>query len=342
MNNSTEVEATTIGSYVIAIARALDSLGIDSESIFQDAGVDTEIGTTPLDQVPYPLITKLFKLSVEASGDVYFGLYVARFLRLHHLHSLGYSLLASETLLDFLQRLTQHYRLLGNTSSLSLEESDSEITAHIRLLTKPCFETQDAFTAFLVRFMRDLHRPDFAPLRVELARPQPPEGPEPYEQLFKSPVSFGNAAVALHFRREDLILPLLGSSKELAQHNDNITVAYLSHMESTCIVSKVKALLHEGIHAHQASIEKISEKLSMSPRSLQTKLAQNDTSFQKLLDQTRLDLACQYLEQRILPVAKIATTIGFHETSSFYRAFKRWTGQSIQQYRTSRQSIHSK
>lgn len=66
----------------------------------------------------------------------------------------------------------------------------------------------------------------------------------------------------------------------------------------------------------------------MSVRSLQRKLQQSGTSFRQLLDQTREELARQYICDRGADLTEIAFLLGFSEHSAFSRAFKRWTGQT--------------
>ena len=71
----------------------------------------------------------------------------------------------------------------------------------------------------------------------------------------------------------------------------------------------------------------------MNVRSLQRKLQQKDTSFKKILNEVREDLALKYIKDSSLTVSEISFLLGFAETSSFSRAFKRWTGGSPKAYR---------
>jgi AraC-like DNA-binding protein len=66
----------------------------------------------------------------------------------------------------------------------------------------------------------------------------------------------------------------------------------------------------------------------LSVRSLQRKLQQGGTSFRKLLDRTREDLARQYICDNGVDLTEIAFLLGFSEHSAFSRAFKRWTGRT--------------
>ena len=61
---------------------------------------------------------------------------------------------------------------------------------------------------------------------------------------------------------------------------------------------------------------------------MQRKLKAQGMSFRKLLDDTRRQLAEQYLKDSTLSVSEIAYLLGFAEVSSFSRAFRRWTGHA--------------
>jgi AraC-like DNA-binding protein len=71
----------------------------------------------------------------------------------------------------------------------------------------------------------------------------------------------------------------------------------------------------------------------MSVRSLQRRLKTLGTSFQKLLDLTRRELAQNYIRDMETDLSEIAFMLGFSEHSAFSRAFKRWTGRSPKETR---------
>ena len=79
-------------------------------------------------------------------------------------------------------------------------------------------------------------------------------------------------------------------------------------------------------------LEEIARKLGFSPRNLRRKLKEEDSSYQEILKEVRLQLAKQYLKSG-LTVERIAELLDYSEISTFSRAFKSWTGKSPQQYR---------
>jgi len=59
---------------------------------------------------------------------------------------------------------------------------------------------------------------------------------------------------------------------------------------------------------------------------MQRMLAAEGTTFTKLVDTLRRDLATRYLGEPDVAIAEVAFLLGFSEASAFHRAFKRWHG----------------
>jgi AraC-like DNA-binding protein len=53
-------------------------------------------------------------------------------------------------------------------------------------------------------------------------------------------------------------------------------------------------------------------------------LAEEGTSFQKLVDEARREAAGKYLRQSALAIGETAYLLGYSEPAPFHRAFKRW------------------
>ena len=66
----------------------------------------------------------------------------------------------------------------------------------------------------------------------------------------------------------------------------------------------------------------------MSTRTLQRLLRAEGTTFGAVLQETRHGLALHYLRNTGITATEIGFLLGFDETSSFYRAFRAWTGST--------------
>ena len=85
-----------------------------------------------------------------------------------------------------------------------------------------------------------------------------------------------------------------------------------------------------------ASLEQVAEALAMSPRSLRRKLEHENTSFKLLLDQERQQIAKQLLVGSQMKLDELAFHLGYTDTASFSRAFRRWENCSAGEYRKNR------
>lgn len=90
---------------------------------------------------------------------------------------------------------------------------------------------------------------------------------------------------------------------------------------------RVRAVLLEALPGGDASIESVAERLAMSKRTLQRKLAAEAETFQGLLGTLRTELADHYLRQSALSLGEISFLLGFQEPNSFIRAYQEWKGE---------------
>ena len=327
-------EPTTIGGYALAIAKALDYSGVNSARILESVGIPPSMTNDPMSRLPVAALTRLYRACVEVTHNSYFGLTVAKFIQVSNLHALGYALAASANLLEFCGRLQRYFRLASQTTEIDMIESGDEVALHMRLLVDVSAETEDAFLGFVVLAMRQLYKPEFNPLRVELHHTMPLGGAGPYEALFRAPVRFGVTTPMLVLPRRDLKQPLIGACAELAQLNDNLATTYIARLDKGDVVNTVRQKIIEYLPNGDCTREKVARAMCISPTTLQFKLGNRGTSFLELLDSTRKELAGSYVRQSALSITEITFLLGFSDTSNFTRAFKRWEGVSPTSFRS--------
>ena len=99
------------------------------------------------------------------------------------------------------------------------------------------------------------------------------------------------------------------------------------------VSARVRSALTELLPGGACAIEDVAEKLGLSKRTLQRKLGEENTTFQKQLNSTREMLAIHYIRNTEMSTNDIAFLLGYQEINSFLRAFAIWTGQSVSEYR---------
>jgi AraC-like DNA-binding protein len=73
--------------------------------------------------------------------------------------------------------------------------------------------------------------------------------------------------------------------------------------------------------------------LGLTPRTLARRMQQQGLDFSGLVDQARRDAAMSAVAESTRALADIGQSLGFAEPSTFWRAFKRWTGMTPLQWR---------
>jgi AraC-like DNA-binding protein len=163
-------------------------------------------------------------------------------------------------------------------------------------------------------------------------------GPRPYadfyQKVFQCPVHFDSPHNQIRFAASmlDTRLP------QASSHSAGIYKAYCEELAAQLdqadddFVKKVRRVIMSHSQLSPSSDE-VAAVLCMSERTLRRKLNEEGFSYHQLVDDVREGIAKNYLTSSQRSVEDIAFTIGFSDSTSFSRAFKRWTGQSPKQFR---------
>ncbi|PIB44026.1 AraC family transcriptional regulator [Pseudomonas sp. 2822-15] len=328
-------EPTSLASWTRALRKQLDALNLDSAALCIEAGLDPQQMDDPNARYPLSATTRLWALAVQASGDPAIGLRVSRFVSPTTFHALGYALVASGSLREVFERIVRYHQVVSD--ALTLELSGDGERYRFRLLQPadspaPALEAIDAFAAIYVRTCRNRLGRDYAPLAVYLRRPEPAD-PKPWHTVFRAPVFFDAEEDRLEFSAQDFDSHLDDANPELAEHNETVLKRTLAQLQPLTWERKVRAAIEAQLPEGEPSAERIAQALHLSLRSLQRHLADEGCRFDALLNECRENLALLHLRDPHCSLAEISYLLGFADTSSFSRAFKRWTGMTPGQFR---------
>ncbi|MEN5315572.1 AraC family transcriptional regulator [Pseudomonas koreensis] len=108
-------------------------------------------------------------------------------------------------------------------------------------------------------------------------------------------------------------------------------------------IEKVKSLIHDGNYHELGSawlqLGEIADRLAISRRTLIRQLKDEQSSYGKVLNEVRCNLASWYLGNSNLPLSIIAERLGYTDSSHLSRAFSKWTGQRPLTFRKQRQLL---
>lgn len=328
--------ASSIGSIVVLIDKALRTCGVDSESLFEKTGIDFKAATLPDARLNSDKLYELCRISVEATGDPCFGLKIAEQLQPANLNGLGFAWLASDSLVDALERLARFSKLINSVIRDRLERTEQTIELVLCDLDKlPAYPDMiiDTNLAAFLKMCRITAGSDFNPVRVDLVR-SPPVCAKEFELVFRAPIKFNAADNRLCFDRASLEASLPSANPELARINDQAVMDYLARFDRDNVSLQVRTRIIEHLPAGTPRQTSIARELHISLRSMQRKLKNEGTSFKELIDSTRRELAIHYIRETQRPLGEVSYLLGFSEPSNFTRAFKRWTTVAPQEFRS--------
>lgn len=332
---------SSLTSWVIPIKRALEAAGCDSEQILTEAGLDLRLLQDTNARYPLEQTSKLWQLAVNATQDPAFGLRVASEVTPTTFHALGYALGASSTLKEMFERLVRFVDLFTDAADLEFVLRNDEYHFYLHAPPsgpRPTLESTDAFISLFVRMCRSRLGKQFSPLRIYLRRPEP-ENTGIYNKVFRAPINYSADINAIILDRSSAEMKLLDGNPELARLNDEIIIRSLARTQKENITMRVRAVLMNALPSGNISEEIVAESLNLSCRNLQRKFSERNTSYREILDETRKDLAISYLQNKNLSINEITYQLGFSDSRSFGRAFKRWTGVSPSVYRDQSQCL---
>ena len=328
---------TTITSWALLAAKALQHQGIDSDEVFREVGLDPALLKQAGARYPMIKVTRLWQRAVELTSNECFGLQTATFWHPTTAHALGYTWLASDNLKEAFLRLQRYVHIFNDITVIRIHEHPNEYVVELDGEDDDADvapEAVDAGIATIVQMCRASAGSQLSPLRVQLRR-SPPGCADRFNEFFNAPVQFDSDIDAVHFDYDTVDRFLPESNKELALANEKVAIDYLAHLKSSDVSIKAAKVLIDKLPDGAVTADHVAHELHMSPRTFQRRLKDENTTFSKLMDDVRREIATTYMEATDKSVTEITYLLGFAETSTFSRAFKRWTGQSPSKFRES-------
>lgn len=327
-------DPTSLTSWGLAVAKALTARGLDAAPLFQQAGLDFDALDDPEARYPVRGVSRLWRLAVDATGDPCFGLEVARHTSPTTFHALGLSLAASGSLREAFERIVHYHHLVSDGAVIRFERRETSYRMSVGTEGTSDIppEALDALLAVALRFCRSLTDRNFSALLVELRRPAP-SNPTPFVQCFRGPIVFAAARDAITLDKEQCDRRIQGGNPELARANDLLAAQAIDRWGQSRIVDRIRIVLISRLPNGAPSQLEIARALGTSTRALQRRLAAESTTYARLVESTRRELASDYLREGRHSMTEIAYLLGFSGGASFTRAFRRWTGRAPSEHR---------
>ena len=220
------------------------------------------------------------------------------------------------------------YKKLTGDSRIQVDTADGETTISYEWPAgaEPPATMVLTDLLFWVAAARTGTRERVVPLRV--TAPQPPDDTAAYRAYLGVEVEESQLPSVV-FSETDAMRPFLTANDAMWESFEPSLRRRLSEVEVDAgNADRVRAALLELLPGGRTTVTDVAKELAISTRTLHRRLKTEDTTFQSILDATREELARHYLASPDMSAQDISFLLGYEDTSSFYRAFQNWTGET--------------
>ncbi|SNC75852.1 AraC-type DNA-binding protein [Marinobacter sp. es.048] len=321
------LEATVSIGWVNTVIAAAQRLSVDERTLLATAGIPE--AASAQERWAIDDITRLWHAAERCTGDPGFGLKVGAEFTPMSISGVGFALQSAATLREAIVMVQRFQRLIsdGGRFQVLTGHAATWLVYHPRQ-GKLAFSPHqiEAVLAAVVGFASWVTGTRMQPSRVQFSQPRlgPLAG---YQTVFNCPVEFEQAFSGVQIDNAVLDQPLPQADPHLAQVHERYTNARLAALSiNSASVPEIRRWLIARLGPVLPRRADAAEALGISERSLARRLREQGQTFDGLVDDVRREKALQGVAESTSSLPEIAEALGFAEVSTFYRAFRRWTG----------------
>ncbi|MGA0541717.1 AraC family transcriptional regulator [Neotabrizicola sp. VNH66] len=315
-----------------------DTLGNPAE-VLGDLGIELPPVSDPYAQIPLAHYVDLLERVARGTGTPNLGLRMSMRLRPADLGPVGVLFSLSPSIQAGLTGLANHGSTLQHGTHSSLFEQDGELIWTYRLADGSIWpRRQDAEFSLgtVCQLIRQSFSAGWAPLEVHFEH-GPPADLLPLQKVFRAPLLFHQPANRLILERQEAERRHRtedGGLARILEHH--IADLHAQHRPPASLTEQAQRLIAVSLGQRPVTLATLAADLRMSERSLQRGLAAEGTSLRQLVQAHRAELARHLLEHTGMRLSQVAATLGYADSTVFWRAWRSWTGEEPSASRRSR------
>ncbi len=310
---------------------AAEAIGLKRSEILREAKLPVTVGAHDASMTTEQMFDLWRAVETLGGPDAAFdlgtvmnaGALPPNFIVLFHAKNLG----------DAIRRMAR-YKALSAPETFDLKSKGDEFSISIAF---PCAKTPipdgivDSTFLFFVNMARTCTETNINPRRIELRR----QRSKKLEEWFDCSIRWNSPNSRLVFALADLDVPFTQYNRELVEMLDTVLDGKLAEQsnQKTTYTEQVRWHLQRRLSSGRPNLASIAEDMAVSERSLQRHLRQEGHSFQKILSETRHQIAKDYLGNTAMELSEISFLLGYEDQASFFRAFQKWENRTPSDWR---------
>ncbi|GGE69306.1 transcriptional regulator [Streptosporangium jomthongense] len=322
--------------YLLASVRGAEQQGFDRNDLLAGAGIPPEWLNKPGQLITEKQLTRLIKSVWRATRDEFMGLSTDRCKNGTFALMADYCL-GSASLGAVLRKSARVYNIACNNLNIGFDKSDSKRLVFFCLSLKDSSRDTDHMLQEFLLLMWQRFACWLVDQQIPFATtlfnyPAPPHVAE-YRAMFPTELRFDETVCGFYLHEKYLQLPITRSESELEVFLKEAP-AFILHRpdHDDSLRNRIRAMLARQSLQDMPNLNELAQILHMTPRSIGRRLQEEGTSLRNIKTSLRREYAIKLMSTENLTVADVSERVGFSETASFCRAFKRWTGKSPSQW----------
>jgi AraC-like DNA-binding protein len=316
------------------LAVKLEELGVSVPAVLRRAGLPRDLFGQTRVLVSTSELFALWRAIDHVSSDPLIGVKLGIETKTERFHPMAIAALSTENLVAASEHMAR-YKKLTAPEEILVKLDGGEFAVGFRWLLTVDTEPS-ALTDYCFSWMRSLARhgsgTHLNPLRVEYVQQR--TNARQIERSLGCEVVVGTPRNVIVFRASDATKPFVTRNAELLdllapQFEEQLQ----QYKEEDGFLELVRRMIQDKLTGHRPSINAVSQALHMGPRTLQRRLQGSGSSFQRVLDEARHQMARYYLSNSALELNEAAYLLGFEDPNSFGRAFRNWEGMPPSDWR---------
>ncbi len=324
-NSRTNSGIRITGAWARGVVGSFRAIGLDVEALCDLAGADIDIFMDTNSRPPRDALGRFWRAALTQSGDRHLGLTAAEAWEPKADHLVVLLLTSAETVGQGLEASVRYQELLSHGRVATIGQHPEYHVLNINKIEHelPITAHEIEFIAvFVMKLLRFATDGKFQAQEVHFEHPYRGDI-QKYTRAFGCSVLFGKEKTAILADDEAWNLPLAHGNQllhgQLRGVASGLHAAIESHHFIDTVRDRIKILLRRG----KASIEGVASALHMTPRTLQRRLQEDDTTFRVLVDSARKSILLGCFE-RNQTHDETMRHAGYTNARSFRRALKRW------------------
>ncbi|NUS13800.1 MAG: hypothetical protein HOY69_20745 [Streptomyces sp.] len=309
------------------IARAAARDRTEAQSLVRAAGLPAVLSAPDTARSTSSGIFRLWREVLDRTGRQDAGLLAATQYRHGQFDLFDYLVSTAPTLGEGLALATTHLHLLSGDSTLSTEVLGDEVTVTygVRPNTELSWVAAEFVIAALTEQIRHCTGEAISPSRVTFAHEAPPRTADYADHFGAARLDFGTGANTLTLHRRELEMPMATADPALAAIIRRNAAAFPPpRPDVPGVVPGLRGAILAQLADGRPSLAATARRLAVSPRTLQRRLAEADTTWREELDAVRRDFSTGLRRSGTWSTQRAAARLGFAEPRSLRRAMHRW------------------